>query len=131
MYLTRSDHFGVHLNKNGKPKKFTGELNTEDDILGPLTILFDMWRAQGWDIVSHGGFVTFTHHDVSGFCTYVFPRSGQKMWGILCVKPELIKDNMDRILLWDLYDAMIDETWEQLFEMTNMRTILLEPGDVL
>jgi hypothetical protein len=76
MYLTRSDHFGVHLNKNGKPKKFTGELNTEDDILGPLTILFDMWRAQGWDIVSHGGFVTFTHHDVSGFCTYVFPRSG-------------------------------------------------------
>jgi len=53
------------------------------------------------------------------------------MWGILRVKPELIKDNLDRILLWDLYDAMINETWEQLFEMTNMRTILLEPGDVL
>jgi len=46
-----------------------------------------------------------------------FRDRDRKMWGILRVKPELIKDNMDRILLWDLYDAMINETWEQLFEM--------------
>jgi len=76
-------YHGGHLNKNGKPKKFTGELNTEDDILGPLTILFDIWRAQGWDIVSHGGFVTFTHHDVSGFCTYVF-RDRDRRCGVFC-----------------------------------------------
>jgi len=55
---------------------------------GPQVILYDMWHGQGWDIATHGGFLTYVHHDVSGAVTFVTPRSGVKMWGIVKVKAE-------------------------------------------
>ena len=68
---------------------------------GPQVILYDMWRAQGWDIITHGGFVTYFHHDVSGAVTFVTPRSGEKIWGIIKVKGKHIQ-TIDQIFSWIL-----------------------------
>ena len=83
-------------------------------------MLFDQWRAQGWDIATHAGFVT-----------YIYPRSGAKLWEIMHIKEGKLSDGQDRERLWELYDCMVDETWEKLVEDTVMGTLLIEQGDVL
>jgi hypothetical protein len=122
LYITRSDHYG-----NPKSRKPTAQLDTSH--LGPQVVLYDAWRAQGWDIATHGGFVTYPHHDASGFCTYVYPRCGAKLWGFIRVKKECAKTDMiDHFLK---YDDILDESWEKMRESCVMATILLEEGDVL
>ena len=68
---------------------------------GPQVILYDMWHAQGWDIITHKGFVTYFHHDVSGAVTFVTPHSGEKIWGIIKVKGKHIQ-TIDQIFSWIL-----------------------------
>jgi hypothetical protein len=38
--------------------------------LGPKHINFDMWRQQNWELLTHGGFLTYPHHDAGGLCTF-------------------------------------------------------------
>lgn len=120
--MTRNDYYG-----NLKSKKLNPKL--DPSFLGPQAMLHDVWRGQGWDIITHPGFVTYNHHDVSGLATYVYPRSGSKIWGIIRVanKP-ILKDRMD---LFSRYDHVLDETWEQFLQSCVTKTILLEEGDVL
>src|ERR1700675_499769 len=46
LYITRRDHYA-----NMKNKKPTGALDKSHQ--GPQVILYDMWRGQGWDIITH------------------------------------------------------------------------------
>lgn len=88
-----------------------------------------MWRAQGWDIATHGGFLTYTHYDASGLATFLYPRSGAKIWGLVRVKPGALPKTRDE--LFDLYEHIVDDTWDHMRSITDMKTILLEEGDVL
>ena len=123
MYLTRSDHYG---NKGSSCP--TAKLDLAH--LDPQTILHNMWRSHGWDIATHGGFLMYTHYDASGLITTVYPRSGANMWGLLRLNPDTIPNIRDK--LFDLYRHMTDEQdWSYMQSITDMRTILLEPGDIL
>jgi len=110
-----------------KNKKPTGALDKSHQ--GPQVILYDMWRGQGWDIITHGGFLTYPHHDVSGAVTFITPRSGEKMWGIIKVKGEYSPDN--RVDLFEEFDAILDENSTPSEDRFVMGTILLEEGDML
>ena len=88
-----------------------------------------MWRAQGWDIITHGGFVTYFHHDVSGAVTFVTPRSGEKIWGIIKVKGKHSLDN--RADLFEDFDAILNEDAPPSEDRFVMGTVLLEEGDML
>jgi hypothetical protein len=96
---------------------------------GPQVILYDMWRGQGWDIITHGGFLTYPHHNVSGAVTFITPRSGAKMWGIIKVKEEHSPDNW--VDLFEEFDSILDENSTPSEERLVMGTILLEEGDML
>jgi hypothetical protein len=123
MYLTRSDHYG-----NTRSSRPTAKLDLAH--LGPQTLLHDMWRSHGWDIATHGGFLTYIHHDVSGLATTVYPRSGAKIWGLLRLKSDVLPNTREK--LFDLYKHMMDEQdWSYMQSITDMRTILLEEGDIL
>jgi hypothetical protein len=99
------------------------------EILGPKVILYDVWCAQGWDIMSHGGFLTYVHHNASGFATYIFPRSGSKIWGFVRVRSD-ISPKM-RQELFKKFDNILDEDWDSMGNTTVMGTVLLEEGDIL
>jgi hypothetical protein len=86
-----------------------------------------MWRARGWDTVTHGGFLAYPHH--SGLVTYAYPRSGAKLWGLVRIKPGLLPKT--RSELFDSYEHIVDETWDHMRSITEMGTILLEEGDIL
>ena len=122
LYLTRSDHYG-----NSKSNRHTAKLDFS--CLGPQVFLHDMWRAQGWDIATHGGFLTYTHYDASGLGTFVYPRSGAKLWGLVRVKPKSLPKTRDE--LFDSYAHIVDDNWDHMRSITDMKTILLEEGDVL
>lgn len=122
LYITRHDHYGL-----GTGKKANAELDTRH--LGPKVILMDMWRAQGWDILTHGGFVTYFHYDASGFITFIFPRSGSKIWAYSRLKEERSPKNRND--LFNLFDELLDETRKTLSDSFVMGTILIEEGDIL
>jgi hypothetical protein len=122
LYITRRDHYA-----NMKNKKPTGALDKSHQ--GPQVILYDMWRGQGWDIITHGGFLTYFHHDVLGVVTFVTPRLGEKMWGIIKVKEEYSSDN--RVDLFKEFNAILDENSTPFEDRFVMGTILLEEGDML
>jgi hypothetical protein len=88
-----------------------------------------MWRAQGWDIITHGGFLTYTHHDASGLATYLYPRSGAKLWGLVRIKNDALPKT--REALFEYYERILDDDWNRAHTIAEMRTILLEEGDVL
>lgn len=105
---------------------------------GIQVIPFDAWRCSGWHLASHGGFFTYPHHDSSGFLTYVYARSGAKLWAVYF--PDLIlPEKMDgednahylkrvREAIYKKLDAVIQEGNN---ECEGLGMILLEPGDLL
>jgi hypothetical protein len=97
-------------------------------IPGPTLCHYDMWRKQNWEILTHGGFVTFPHHDAAGLCTYVYVESGAKLWAIF--RPYITGEPPRE---WDLRQSM-DAMWSpQGYKkpFNQAGTILLEPGDIL
>jgi hypothetical protein len=122
MYITRRDHFG-HA---GRPT-VTGKLDTTH--LGPQVVLHDMQRGQGWDVATHGGAVTYPHHDASGLGTWGYPESGSKIWGILRVHNDM--ELNDRGKLFKAFDEVFDEDWQAIQSRVLIGTILIEEGDVL
>jgi hypothetical protein len=122
LYITRRDHYA-----NMKTNTPTSTLDKSQQ--GPQVILYDMWCGQGWDIITHGGFLTYFHHDVSGAVTFVTPRSGEKMWGIIKVRNDCSPDN--RVDLFEEFDGILDENSPPSEERFVMGTILLEEGDML
>ncbi|TDL13818.1 hypothetical protein BD410DRAFT_810230 [Rickenella mellea] len=95
---------------------------------GPTTFLFDAWKSTAWDIATHGGFVTLMHKDATGKCTYVYARSGAKMWGV-CRPRLVVGQDESREDVYRRLDPLFDP--ERITESEGLGTILLEPGDVL
>ena len=121
LYITQHDHYGLGTGK--KPNA-----NLDDRFLGPKVILYDMWRAQGWDILTHGGFVTYFHHNASGLLTFVFPRSGCKIWAYAHVKKG--SSPKERSNLFKLFKDMLEES-DHTSPSVVTGTVLIEEGDIL
>lgn len=130
LYITGNDHYSIELARGKATSKYTGELNMDDGLLGPQTMLFDMWHIQGHDTFTHGGFVTHPYH-TSSFTTYIYPRSGALLLGIMHTKRHSIPDDTDLTALWIIYDEMIDKDWNGEFKGSEMGTVLLEEGQVM
>lgn len=116
MSVTMRDHYG------DKGTKVKPSINPA--FLGPQVILYDNSRVIGWDILAHGGFLTYPHHDADGYNTFVYPRSGAKVWAIIRIKKDLLSTNRD--LLFNKFDSLINTTSPNLDDSAVMGTILLE-----
>jgi hypothetical protein len=111
-----------HLPKTGK--------NKGKKYCGVQTISGDSEKVRGWDLLTHGGFVTYPHHDASGLCTYVNVRSGTKIWAHIDTATGTPKGTGT--------SALFSE-WDTLFlrkcgsEVTDVPigTLLLARGDTL
>jgi hypothetical protein len=85
-----------------------------------------MWRQQAWELHTHGGFLTYPHHDASGLCTYVFTRSGIKIW---CYQRPNIANYETRKDFFKALDGIgSPDGYKSLQEVG---TFLLEPGSLL
>ena len=87
---------------------------------------FDMWRQQNWELHTHGGFLTYPHHDAAGLYTYVYIKSGAKLWAVM--RPDL-KRLQSREDLFKMYDRL--GLFKEYHSLKMVETILLERGDLL
>jgi len=92
----------------------------------PTYCHFDMWRQQNWELHTHGGFLTYPHHDAAGLCTYVYIKSGAKLWAVM--RPDLT-GLQRREDLFKMYDRL--GLFTEYCSLKRVTTILLERGDLL
>jgi hypothetical protein len=116
------DHYGHE--KDNKPST-----KPNDKFIGPQVMLYDNWRTAGWDLLTHGGFATYPHHDAAGFCTFLYVRNGAKLWVFLSLKCE--NTTGIRAKLFDDYDAFLDDEEPYFNDEVVLGSLLLEENDFL
>lgn len=110
----------VHLPKTGD--------NSAKAYYGVQGILGDTERVRGWDLITHGGFLTYGHHDACGLCTYTTPRSGSKIWVYLGTLDE---DEKDLESLFEAWDRLFAEGLEMRLPDVPVGALVLRKGDTL
>ena len=115
----------AYVNANGMSSK-----GTRATLLGPQIVHFDTWRTVGWDVMTHGCFLTFPHHDAAGMLTYSHIRTGAKIWAYIHLAGVDHKDQKAVVEAWDKYYhvPMASETYDR---NVKVGTVLHERGAVL
>lgn len=90
----------VHLPKIGN--------NMEKTYYGVQFISCNTERVQDWDLLTHGGFLTYPHHNASENCTYVTTWSGSKIWAYIDM-PGKIQQQLKQVF----------KKWDALFAGTS------------
>ena len=78
--------------------------NKGKDLNGVQFISGDTERVCGWDIMTHGGFLMYPHHDACGLCTYVTVQSGMKIWAYV-----------DTLMKSGKGSKAVYKTWDSIF----------------
>ena len=97
---------------------------------GPKVILYDFIRSKTWDHLTHGGFVTYVHHDADGQLTWVTCRSGAKLWFLLIPKKDKEGKRKSIKDWYQLHDQLLQNSRE-IPDDFEVCSVLLEPGQVL
>ena len=77
-------------------------VNKGKDLNGVQFVSGDTERVHGWDIMTHGGFLTYLHHDACGLCTYVTVWSATKIWAYVDTPMKSSKGSKAVYETWDL-----------------------------
>jgi len=109
-----------HLPQTGK--------NKGRSLVGIQVISGDWEKARGWDLLTHGGFLTYPHHDARGLCTYVTPRSGTKIWAYVDTQGG---STADRKSLFKMFDRMSLRNADMLPPDAPMGVVVIRSGDTL
>ncbi|KAI6138056.1 hypothetical protein BKA82DRAFT_4021780 [Pisolithus tinctorius] len=110
----------VHLPHSGR--------NAGKSYYGVQAVLGDVERLRGWDLLTHGGFVTYPHHDVAGLCTYITVQSGSKIWGYFDTPGS---QDASRENLFKAWDDIFADNVNLKFRKYPLGTIHLQHGDTL
>ncbi len=121
MQATRKDGY--------MPKGTTIDGRVTDVFSGPQVLPADMVNGRNWDLITHGGFLTYPHRDGTGMGTYTFVRTGGKIWVYL--RPDLDKF-ATRTEAYNASNGMFDYGKPPFADhLDEMQAILLEEGDIL
>jgi hypothetical protein len=100
------------------------------DLAGPQVVRMDTWTMLRWNLMCHGGYVTYPHKDANGLCTWIYANVGVKIWAIL--EPRYFSSDTSRKgqmdLHCDIMGAPLSLTYDQASEMY---TTVMAPGDIL
>ena len=100
----------------------------------PHDISWDLMSLNEWKLVTGAGFLTYPHHDAGGFATYVFMKTGMKIWVIFRMKscssppPFDVEKYIQRCL--DTTSAVL---WllDNLRDYVDIYVVMLTPGQLL
>ncbi|KAI5984120.1 hypothetical protein F5J12DRAFT_899406 [Pisolithus orientalis] len=115
--MTMNDVYLPHSGKNAGKSYY-----------GVQVVLGDVKRLRGWDLLTHGGFVTYPHHDAAGLCTYITVQSGSKIWGYFDTPGS---QDARRENLFKAWDDIFADNVNLKFHKYPLRTIHLQRGDTL
>ena len=96
---------------------------------GPKTVLYDLLRSMRWELLTHGGFLTYGHHDAEGQVTWNTARSGAKLW--IIIQPKNTDDDPQTIEeFYTLLDKLLPDL-DAIPDRFEVFTVLIEPGQVM
>lgn len=97
---------------------------------GPSSATWDILKSMIWDLFTHAGFVTYSHHDANGFGTFMYIRHGCKIWANLRPRVPTTHTKIGQLL--DILRTILRPAPAmQYTDKTDMFTMFLLPGDVL
>ncbi|KAF8119971.1 hypothetical protein EV363DRAFT_1193812 [Boletus edulis] len=108
----------------------SGQETAKENDRGPQMIHLDSWRSGGWDVFTHGGFMTFPHHDAGGQATFSYVRVGAKLWGYLALQNVDNNDQAAVLQAWTKYynTPLAGDTYHK---GVDVGTVLLERDAIL
>jgi len=91
---------------------------------------FDTWISRGWDVMTHGLFLTYPHHDASGLLTFSYVRSGVKIWCYIDLEDIDQSDQAAVLKAWTEYysQPMACESYNR---GVRLGTLVLEEGGIM
>lgn len=102
--------------------------NRLKEFYGVQAMMGDTERLRGWDLLTHGGFLTYPHHDAAGLCTYVTVQCGTKLWGYFDTPGSSTASRDNLFNAWDdifgIYDPLE-------FMKYPLGMVMLQRGDTL
>lgn len=126
MMATVREGYEIVTGKGSSNKKQSVNRNER----GPQIVHFDNWRSTGWDVFTHGGFLTYPHHDAGGHGTFSYVRAGAKLWGYIVPEDVDEHDQVAVLQAWTNYYKypMAADTYNK---GVKLGTVLLEHGAIL
>jgi hypothetical protein len=86
-------------------------------------LTYDFVRSKAWTLLTHGGFLTYAHHDADGQMTWTACSSGAKLW--VTINPKDMSKYKTKESLFRLYDKLLSDD-DEIPEDFDVTTILLE-----
>ena len=92
---------------------------------GPRHLMFNFVQSRSWNLLTHGGFLTYAHHNANGQMTWTACHSGAKLW--VCINP---KDTKTKEALFQSNDKLLSDN-DEVPDDFDISTILLEPDEFM
>ncbi|KAF9461597.1 hypothetical protein BDZ94DRAFT_1237583 [Collybia nuda] len=78
-------------------------------IVPELYTSIDTFDSENWDLIHGAGAHTMEHHDAEGLCTFIYMKTGVKMWGI--VRPDGFSEAETEQALKELNERFVRPSW--------------------
>ena len=96
------------------------------DCTGLRHLMYDFVWSRSWNLLTHGGFLTYAHHDTDGQMTWTACHSGTKLW--VFINPKDTSKYKTKEALFQLYDKLLSDN-NEVPDDFDISTILLEPDE--
>ena len=88
--------------------------------------MYNFVQLRSWNLLTHGGFLTYAHHNANGQMTWTTCHSGAKLW--VFINPKDTSKYKMKEALFQLYDKLLSDNDEVPADF-DISTILLEPDE--
>ena len=69
--------------------------------------MYNFVQSRSWNLLTHGGFLTYAHHDTDGQMTWTACHSGTKLW--VFINPKDTSKYKMKEALFQLYDKLLSD----------------------
>ena len=90
--------------------------------------MYDFVRSRSWNLLTHGGFLTYAHHNTDGQMTWTAYHSGAKLW--VFINPKDMSKYKTKEALFQLYNKLLSDN-DEVPDDFDISTILLEPDELM
>lgn len=102
---------------------------TKNDRFGPAGFSFDSMRTPSWALCATGGAYTWPHHDAAGLATFVYCRTGAKLWGY--VVPKTLPGTAQEAINSYRKISQVSLDPEELADIAVSANLLITPGTLV
>ena len=94
--------------------------------MGLRHLMYDLVQSRSWDLLTHGGFLMYAHHNADSQMTWTACHCSAKL--LVCIIPKDTSKYKMKEALFQLYNKLLSEHHEVPDDF-DISMILLEPDE--